>query len=299
MTPDPSPFKADCSEASLNFNEKVLANFGYDVEKVIDAQGDSVIAHGKEFRPTHVLGPLLHDHPYWKAFEQLSTSGAKCEFKELSENQRKEDLEQAIERGNHKSAASRPDLLQSLVDDDIVHGYQAPMPIRSSRLIVNGVLVPCGISDQDSINELGEIISKNRLTHDQSFDFSEKNSVNNRLIRDNLPELRYGSCLQHILHYIHALRFSNPHVPIVIGKIDFKSACRRQSMCGWLAAMTLTIVGSFALLSFRLPFGGAYCPFHWCLVSEFICDFANALLRCEHWDASSLDFACKEKNTSP
>ena len=67
--PDPSPFKADYSKASLSFNEKVLANFDYDVEKFINTHSNSVIAHGKQFRPMHVLGPLLHDHPHWKAFK--------------------------------------------------------------------------------------------------------------------------------------------------------------------------------------------------------------------------------------
>ena len=164
---------------------------------------------------------------------------------------------------------------------------------------MNGILAPYGIADQSSINELGEITDKNRVTHDQSFEFSEGNSVNKRLMRDDLPNLRCGSCLQQLLHYVHALRFSNPNIPIVAGKIDLKSAFRRHSMCGALAAMTLTIASYFALFSVRLPFGGAYCPFMWCLVSEFICDLANAVLGYEYWNAIDLPFKYKEKVTKP
>ena len=189
------------------------------------------------------------------------TNGVSCDFTPINEEQRASDVEAAISRGNHKSAQDREDLLNSLVHDDIVAGFQLPIPIDSTKLIVNGMLAPCGIVDQFSINELGERIEKNRLTHDQSFDFSEGNSPNSRLIRDDLPELRYGACLSQIIHYAHALRFAYPRKKIVASKTDLKSAYRRAHLLGPLAAMALTIVGYYALLSLQLTFGGAYCPF--------------------------------------
>ena len=174
------------------------------------------------------------------------------------------------------------------MQDDITSGFQVPMPVDSVGMIVNGVISPHGIAYQSSINEMGERIDKNRITHDQSFEFSEGNSVNARLVRDDLPDLRHGRCLSQIIHYGHALRLSYPTMKIVAAKKDLKSACRRAHLHGFLAAMSLTIVGRFALISLRLPFGGAYCPYLWCIISEFVGDLANALLRCEFWDEKSL-----------
>jgi hypothetical protein len=47
------------------------------------------------------------------------------------------------------------------------------------------------VAAQNTIDEFGRIIAKDRLTHDQSFDFSEKSSVNSRVIWDDLPPVRY------------------------------------------------------------------------------------------------------------
>ena len=86
---------------------------------------------------------------------------------------------------------------------------------------------------------------------------------------------------------------------IVAAKKDLKSAHRRAHLHGFLAAMSLTIVGCFALISLRLPFGGAYCPYLWCIVSESTCDLANALPRCEHWDEKPLNFRNKSLISDP
>ena len=57
------------------------------------------------------------------------------------------------------------------------------------------------------------------------------------------------------------------------------------------------IAESFVLISLYLPFGNAYYPCIWYIVSEFICDLANALLRCYYWKADKLDF--ENKNSIP
>ena len=92
-------------------------------------------------------------------------------------------------------ASTRPDLLAELVQDDINTEFQVPFPVNLVRMIVNRVLSPYGITDQSSINKVGERIEKNCIIHDQSFEFSEGNSVNVRLICDDFLELRYGRYL--------------------------------------------------------------------------------------------------------
>ena len=85
-----------------------------------------------------------------------------------------------------------------------------------------------------------------------------------------------------------------PEKRILASKLDLKSAHRRVHLCGSLVATSLTIVGAFALISLRLPFGEACCPHWWCAISELICGVANALLRCEFWNPADFDFSNKK-----
>ncbi len=43
-----------------------------------------------------------------------------------------------------------------------------------------------------------------------------------------------------------------------------------------------------AIITFRLTFGGAPCPFKWGIMSETICNLANELLKCDNWDPHTL-----------
>ena len=152
----------------------------------------------------------------------------------------------------------------------------------------DAVVVPCGMVTQWTVDSEGNRVPKYRPTHDQSFDYSEGNSINHRLLKDNLPELFYGFCLLRILHYVHVLRLAKPSKSIIISKIDVKSAYRRGTMSGDLAARSITIVCGFALLIRCLPFGGPHCPNLWCVASKAMTDLGNDLLSCPDWDESAI-----------
>ena len=44
-------------------------------------------------------------------------------------------------------------------------GFQISVLVETVRKIKGGVVAPCGIAEQFSINEQSEIIEKNRITH--------------------------------------------------------------------------------------------------------------------------------------
>ena len=106
---------------------------------------ENAISPGSEFRETHVLGPLLYSHAHWDAFQDVLRNGVKFEFSKIYEDQRIYDLNKALDRGNHKSVESQPEVLKTLVQDDVNAGFQLPIPKDIVRLIKNIVVVPCGI----------------------------------------------------------------------------------------------------------------------------------------------------------
>ena len=79
-----------------------------------------------------LLSPLLQSHKHWDMFQDTSRNGARYEFREISEGQRKADIASAVARDNHKSASARPDFLEELVKDYVISSLKVPMPIETA-----------------------------------------------------------------------------------------------------------------------------------------------------------------------
>ena len=269
-------------------NSTIFKKFDYDFSKIISPYPDSDLSYGSEFRPVSILEPLLHNHRSWINFSKYCTFGFDASFSPLSDKQRLQDVQAAISRGNHKSAERHIEVLRNNFVKEIKTGFQFPFLIEDIPKIKGSMVAPVGVASQETVNELGEIVPKYRPTHDQSFEFSPGTSVNKLLLKDDLPPLFYGFCLLRILHYIHALRLSDSTCPILISKVDFKSAYRRGTISSALAARSITILCGYALFLRCLPFGDSHCLNLWCVVSEFVTDLTNDLLTCADWDENTL-----------
>ena len=192
---------------------------------------------------------------------KLSLSkGAKFPLSRLNNKRRLEDLKCAIKRGNHKSAKTHHTILNKMVSTEVQQGFQLPVTVDTLFKIPHAVVAPYGVVHQLTMDEQGNKKDKYRNTHDQSFRFKSKQSVNDRVQKDKLTEMFYGHALLCILHYIHSLRFHHHYIPILIGKFDIKSAYRRLHLWGHSAAASSTIVDDIAQISLRLTFGGSPCP---------------------------------------
>lgn len=72
--------------------------------------------------------------------------------------------------------------------------------------------------------------------------------------------------------------------------MDYKSAHSRCHLNWETAVQTITLLpdNNIAIILLRLTFGGAPGPFEWGVISESICDLANALLHDDNWDPATL-----------
>ena len=101
-------------------------------------------------------------------------------------------MEEALEFGNHKQAEMNPDLLTSLIVDDVTHGFALPLPLEKISRIRGVLIAPLNIASQDTIDEQGNSIPKKRLTHDQSYIFQGSgSSVNSRVDKSALTHCIY------------------------------------------------------------------------------------------------------------
>jgi hypothetical protein len=92
-----------------------------------------------------------------------------------------QDVLKAMSFGNHKGASSEPDLLSSLVRNDVIHGFALPLPLEKMHTIPGNLFAPLNIQEQNTIDSTGRIVPSKRLTHDQSYKWSASGtSVNSK-----------------------------------------------------------------------------------------------------------------------
>ena len=78
------------------------------------------------------------------------------------------DLDDALSFGNYKAMTTKPELLKKLINKDVIHGYSLPIPLSSVKSILGLVMALMNIMAQHTINEHGQTILKDRLSHNPS-----------------------------------------------------------------------------------------------------------------------------------
>ena len=119
---------------------------------------------------------------------------------------RKNDLEEAMGFGNHKGAKTNPGILKDLIKKDVTHGHGLVLPLDKLKRIPGALLAPMNIMKQNSIDEFGRIVEKDRLTHDQSYKWKSGSSVNSRINKEFLLPCKFGACLKRLMNWAVAAR---------------------------------------------------------------------------------------------
>lgn len=284
--PEKPPFEFDTGDEAMRKNLELLREFDYDLDAISKHYANSTIGYGMEFRPVPDLEKIYRKHPSWNKMKTYMTEGVSFHFDwELTEADRKEDLELAMEYGNHKSAASNEVEVRRLLEKEVLHGFALPIPLDSLVELPGALLQPMGAAKQATLGPTGERIEKTRLTHDSSFNFTKtKRSINDRIDQDAYNELIYGFCLSRILHFMVALRLEFPNKTIFTAKFDYADAYRRLHHNGRTAMMQIIALGKMALIMLRLAFGGTPNPAGWTTISEMVTDLANEILIDTRWD---------------
>ena len=264
---------------SVEWNTTLLARHEFNVANLLASQLSTTVGHGSEFRPRDHLTRVLRGHPMLPYLLHLFKNGMQYHYvRELTEPQRKIEVEAQVSRGNHKSANNRLDQVTRLLQKDVSHGFCIPFSPRCVPQVKGGMVQPIGIALQFGLEANGSRVQKERLTHDLSYSITaEDASVNSRLDLGQYPEMTYGWCLPRLLHFIVGLRVEHPNTPIYISKFDYSDAYRRISHHGDAAAQTILVASGVAYLMLRLAFGGSGNPPCFCAFSETLTDLANEI----------------------
>ena len=101
-------FKFHMTSSAAQHNWTVLKKYDLDLKTALNAQKHTQLYYGSEFRPPEILEPLLKHHPLWPRLSDQLNNGAFFPLNELSEEERIQDLNEALEFGNHKGADDNP-----------------------------------------------------------------------------------------------------------------------------------------------------------------------------------------------
>ena len=288
--PSAPPFNFNLTEAAAKENFKVLSDNDMDLDKIIRSSAFSPISYGSEFKDSSLLEPIFANHPNWLKMKDILDNGSSFPLEDISEQDRLGDIKGAILKGNHKSASDdREPILTRKMEAEVKRGWTIPLMRSHISKLPKAMLAPLGLTNQATINDKGEIVYKDRVTHDLSH-IGERSgtSINSRIIDADLPTLQYGHMHSRQINYIVACRRHFPNKRILLRKDDFKSAYRRQHLNAKTAMQCIMQVVKenivYLLIAIRLTFGGKVCPHEWCALAEPICDLANEIIENEQWD---------------
>jgi hypothetical protein len=143
------------------------------------------------------------------------------------------------------------------------YGYGLVIPRGKISRLPNACVAPMNIMNQYTLDVGGEIMDKERLTHNQSFKWQSRLSVNRRVKKASLQRCMYGRCLMQLLCWIVAARRKFHRAPIALQKIDIKSAYRRCHLNAITAMQTITQLpdNNLGIIMLCLTSGGTPCPF--------------------------------------
>lgn len=143
------------------------------------------------------------------------------------------------------------------------YGYSLPFLLSKLIRIPNALMVPMNIMRQNTINESGQVVEKDRLTHDQLHRWGSNTSGNSHVAKTLLLPCMFGSCLQCLTNWAVAAQCNFPSNRIVVTKIDFKSAYCQCHLNHKVAIQTCTQFpeDSLVLMALCFMFGGAPGPY--------------------------------------
>eukprot|EP00804_Cyclotella_cryptica_P020545 CCRYP_003391-RA/>CCRYP_003391-RA protein AED:0.08 eAED:0.21 QI:0/-1/0/1/-1/1/1/0/170 len=147
-------FKFELTREAALKNYLVLLKYNRDLDLALKAQQDTPLGYGSEFRKASVLEPLLANHPNWPRLKEILTSGSNWLLEEISEEERKSDLTEAIQRGNYKGAKEKPDKLRKLIQKDVDYAFGLVVPLEKVTEIPGICLAPVNIALQTQLTSM-------------------------------------------------------------------------------------------------------------------------------------------------
>jgi hypothetical protein len=120
--PRPAPITFATTQEALDANDKLLREYGYDLDKLFQDYPETTLGFGSEFRTIAQLEKVLGGYPEFGVLTDLIKKGMNYKFsREITEEEKLRELRGMIERGNHKATEKSPKKAEELLAKDVAH----------------------------------------------------------------------------------------------------------------------------------------------------------------------------------
>ena len=108
-------FRFEMMTEATKHNDSMLKSFDFDLQWALDAQVDSLVYYGSEFRSWRVLQQLFHFHPLWKHIKLILKDGATFPLALMTCEDCLTNITFMLKQGNHKSVEKGWDTIKKLI----------------------------------------------------------------------------------------------------------------------------------------------------------------------------------------
>ena len=178
-----------------------------------------------EFRPIDQLEQILGNHSNWKRIQVKIRDRIEYHTTPIEDKICITDLHHRLLKGNHKSElGKRATIFSTKLSKESKKGWCIPILPNYAIEISNLEIALLGLAHQASINECGEIIEKDRFTHDLfPPGIASENFIHKRMDMGKFAETHDGHMRKRLLHRIVNMRANDPTTRILIEKRQFQN----------------------------------------------------------------------------
>jgi hypothetical protein len=159
--PKAPPVSFDLSKEAVLHNTELLSDSNLSMESLLMKHQDTTLGFGSEFRPLDQLELVLGQHPNFPFFADVLANGMSHHFtEELSDEQRRAEVDAMILRGDHKSVQQESEAVRKLLEKDVLQGFSS-LPVSPDIVpdIANAMVQPAGVVKQFSLTEDGSRVT--------------------------------------------------------------------------------------------------------------------------------------------
>jgi hypothetical protein len=158
----PTPWTFKQTQEAATKNSMLLHSLNFDVEKATQHPRNTILSYGSEFRPTNIIKPLLQYHPQWTEVELIINNGANYPLRPITEQDRLDDIQYMINRGNHQSTKPTENqaALDKAFDKEVKAHWAIPLNPAVINMIPGASITPLGVATQWTVNPQNERIKK-------------------------------------------------------------------------------------------------------------------------------------------
>lgn len=288
-TPSPSVFRFESTTEAALHNSKILEEADFDLARVLSSEPSSCCQPNAELRHSSVIFPLFELSPNSSdKLKELATTGISYPIDD-DYPERQEDVEAAVKENNNASTFGKEEFISKALDKEVRRGWQILILPEIIPKLLGASRIKLGVAVRTFIDKMGELFTKDRITHDCSQPLKSGKSVNLLCVKDKLQSTRYGKAFYRYLLQLHNARHHHPGVPILQAKFDMDSAYRRCFVNLKYALLCCTIFLSFGYILLRLPFGSSPAAGEFSILTDFIADLANQLYADPSWDPYTMN----------